>query len=142
MSDMGEQESKSERRVSGDEFAQTLRQYLPAVAVERLGSVEDQRDTEGVPESGAAGSVESVLAELGIDYTPFERWGDQFLAAMNLASVEPFEDVFAKIPRPPDEPPALWERLLLKAHTPGPAGVSACLLLHTLACARTVRVLK
>jgi hypothetical protein len=139
---MEEREPKSERRVTGDEFAETLRQYLPAVAVDRLGSVEEQRDSETVPESGADGSVEDVLTELGIDYTPFERWGDEFLRAMNLASVEPFPDVFARIPRPPDEPPALWERLLLKAHTPGPAGVSACLLLHTLACARTVRVLK
>ena len=139
---MDEREPKSERQVTAEEFAQTLRQYLPAVAVERLGSTKDQQGSEAVPESGADGSVENVLAELGIDYTPFERWGDKFLAAMNLAAVEPFPEVFARIPRPPDEPPALWERLLLKAHTPGAAGVSACLLLHTLACARTVRVLK
>jgi hypothetical protein len=139
---MEKHEARPERQVSGEEFAKTLRQYLPAVAVERLGSVEKQQSSEAVPESGADGSVESVLSELGIDYSPFERWGDKFLAAMNLAGVEPFPDVFARIPRPPEEPPALWERLLLKAHTPGPAGVSACLLLHTLACARTVRVLK
>ena len=132
-----------EREVSGEEFAEALRQYLPPVAVERLGSIEDQRREMGEgPGPGEQGSVEAVLAELGVDYSPFQAWGDAFLAAMQQVGAEPFPAVFARIPRPPDEPPALWDRLLLLAHTPGAAGMSACLLLHTLACARAVRALK
>jgi hypothetical protein len=140
---MGERHEGDERQVTSEEFAEALRQYLPKVAIERLGSVEDQRrDLATAPEAGERGSVESLLEELHVDYTPFQHWGDAFLAAMQRARVEPFADVFARIPKPPDEPPALWERLLLIAHTPGPAGVSACLLLYNLACARAVRVLK
>lgn len=140
---MDEHEQNGEHSVSGDDFAAALRRHLPQVAVERLGSVEDQRrDLAEAPESGEQGSVEAVLEELDVDYTPFERWGDAFLAAMNRINAEPFAEVFAQIPKPPPEPPALWERLLLLAHTPGPAGLSACLLLHTLACARAIRELK
>ena len=109
----------------------------------RLGSIEDQRrEMADAPEAGEHGSVEDVLDELGVDYSAFQEWGDAFLAAINRVGDEPFPDLFARIPRPPDEPAALWERLLLLAHTPGPAGLSACLILHTLACARAVRSLK
>ena len=129
-----------EHLVSGDDFASALRRHLPQVAVERLEN--QQGELAGAPESGEQGSVEAVLAELDVDYTPFERWGDAFLGAMNRINVEPFAEVFAQIPKPPPEPPALWERLLLLAHTAGAAGLSASLLLHTLACARAIRELK
>lgn len=127
---------------STQHFLVLLRQHIPPFVAQRLSPMKEalRNDMQGL-NADERQLLREALFRLGAGESSFRQWGDRFNAMLS-SNPDNLDARVKELPDPPEEPPGMWERLLVKEQELNMTGVAACLTLYFLACARAVRAFK